>query len=152
MIDASNYPTKVVAFDKSKTAGNPYVRSYMASDNLKQYDSFGARVPKPLADTPSCIESIIVDEGLNIDAEMKARTSWKAPFTAIRVAVPCPPLPTLAIGDTAAMVNASVGVTAPEHAFVYGTHLMYGLYHEIDAERGQFGTTVFLERRGVSTP
>lgn len=153
VVNASNYPTKVVCFDKSKQSGNPYTRTYTASDGASpanSYNPFGGTKPPPLSDVPSKIESVIVEEGLNIDAEMRARTSWKAPFTTIRVAIPTMPMPQLIIGNTAALVNAQVGVSAPEHGFAYGEHLIYGLYHEIDQDRGQLGTTVFLERRGVS--
>jgi hypothetical protein len=92
---------------------------------------------------------VIVDDGLNIDTEMRARTSWKASFALVRVAIPTVPLPMLALGEVATLTDASAETATLKRGFAYGDHLIYGLYHDIDPSRGQFGTTVFLERRGV---
>lgn len=148
-LDTSSYPTTMVAFDSEKRPGAPYSQTYVAGDETHPYDPFAEKKPGLLDKTPSEIRSIIVDEGLSVTEELRARSTWKAPFTKMRLVVPCSPMPKLRIGQVASFQGSSLS-HKKDKLFVQGNYLIYGLFHEVDQAKKICGTTVFMERRGLA--
>lgn len=148
LIGSSNYGgTLTVGFDKTKESGEPYLKTYLANDSTHTFDPFGAKKLTPFLSKPSEIQPILVEPELRLDNELKIRSSWDAPFTMYRMAIPCHFMPQSNIGGLA-YFDGQVGDMSTS-LFCSGTYYVYAVHHTI-APRGQVATIVFLERRGYN--
>lgn len=148
VIDESYSGGLNVAFDTAKDPGAPFSQEFLANDKTYDYNHFGAEDVPVIGSAPGKIVPVIVERGLNVARELRARSCWDAPFHTVRTAVHCPPSPHVQIGETA-KVDVR-GQDSSYQAFTSGLGLVYAVYHRIRLLGSATETFVFVERRGVT--
>lgn len=149
-INATNYGTKIIAFDPVKKQQSPYTKILQADDNADlPKDPFPSSKPSVISvdGNPARIQTAVIETLDLTDELLKSRVNWKCSIPAHRTAVFTIPIPDAQIGDTATLEAKTcfdeIGVG--EGA---GGHLIYAVYHTISGP-GDLGSIVFLERRGI---